>query len=146
MTAENETVAEETLLQRIKESFPELEELLERVGRRGANRFYKFYSGSFKTYDLQTETREIVEALRAVMPERRMDGQFLAIMERGTGRVFQPEHNERWIEEAGPVVEAFLHAEMMLRQMVECGRNIGSLPVRSICPGWQLMCCLYGVP
>ncbi len=136
---------EATLLRLIKERLPALEELLARADRRGANRFYKFYAGSLKVHDLQTETEEIVEAFRAVMPERRMDELFLAIMERGTGRSFEIAHNARWTEEAGPVVEAFLHARMMLGQMVECGRSIDSLPVRSICPGWQLMCCLYGV-
>ncbi len=136
---------EATLLRRIKEALPDLEELLERADRRGADRFYKFYSGSLKTYDLQTETGEIVAALRAVMPGRQMDERFLEITGRGMGRNFGIAHNDRWSEEAGPVVGAFLHARMMLGQMVECGRRIEGLPVRIICPGWQLMRCLYRI-
>jgi len=136
---------EALLLRRIKECLSDLELLLERSDRRGVDRFCKFYSGSLKAYHLQTETGEIVEALRGVMPERQMDAQFLAIMARGTGKVFNIAHNARWVKEAGPVVEAFLHARMMLGQMAECGRSIDSLPVRSICPGWQLMRCLYGM-
>lgn len=83
--------------------------------------------------------------LRGILPERELGGHFLRVVERGRGRKFSPEHNGRWVEEAGPVIEAFFHAKMMLEQAVRCGREIERLPVRFICPAWRTLCGLYGL-
>ena len=64
--------ASEPILQGIKERLPELEALLKKVSSHwGAeDGFYRFYHQSFKVYQLQFSTEEIVAALRAIAPER----------------------------------------------------------------------------
>jgi hypothetical protein len=73
---------------------------------------------SFKVYGLQAQTEEIVRELSALVPGRRLNAWFLAIVEQGTGRHFEAADNARWTETTRPMVEAFFHARFFLEMAV----------------------------
>ena len=106
----------EILLAGLKGQLPELEELYARLQTVWFNEdpIYRFYHHSFKTYNLQDTTEEIVMALEKIYPERPLNDQFFAIFLEGTGKIFTLEHNQRWLEETRPIVEAFFHARFFL--------------------------------
>ena len=68
---------------------------------------YRFYHHSFKVYALQETTSAIVVALRSLAPERPLNESFLAVVRDGTGKIFEPQHNLRWLEMTRPIIEAF---------------------------------------
>jgi hypothetical protein len=63
---------------------------------------------------LETLTESIVTALQALAPERALNQWFTAIVKDGTGWVFEPEDNARWLADPRPIVEAFFHAKYFL--------------------------------
>src|SRR5436189_199394 len=97
------------LLSAIKARLAEFSDLLEKVTSHwhGEDAFYRFYHQSFKLYRLQDGTGEIVTALRSLAPNRPLNPWFEQIIQEGTGKDFQPEHNQRWLEESRPVLEVF---------------------------------------
>lgn len=135
---------EAVLLKQLKERLPELEALLEESGSHwhGEDGFYRFYHQSLKVYNLQADTQAIVAALGALMPERKLNETFLQIVGEGTGKIFQMEHNERWLEETRPILEAFFHARMMLQLAVKYGRKLDSPPL-ALPGGWAAVLYLY---
>lgn len=107
---------EAELLKQLKERLPELEALLEESGSHwhGEDGFYRFYHQSLKVYHLQEDTEAIVVALRDLLPGRDLNEDFVRIVSEGTGKEFEMEHNQRWLQETRPILEAFFHARMML--------------------------------
>jgi hypothetical protein len=105
---------------------------------------YRFYHQSFKVYDLQQITEEIVRALRAVLPDRPLNPWFAAIIGDGTGKKFDSTHNQRWLAETRPIVEAFFHARFFLEMAVKYGsaseEDGGGLP-----SGWAALLYLYNL-
>ncbi len=128
----------------VKSRLPELEALLEKVSScwHAEDAFYRFYHQSFKVYHLQADTTEIVAALRALAPERSLHTSFEQIVREGTGKVFQNEHNQRWLLETRPILEAFFHARTMLELAIKYGRELDSAPV-SMPSGWAALLYLY---
>ncbi len=122
--------AEEVLLKAVKENLPRLEELLKKFGNHWGyeDPIYRFYHQSFKVYRLQAGTEEIVAALRALAPDRPLNEWFLKIVSEGTGRKFEVEHNDRWLEITRPILEAFFHARWFLEMACRYGRALEEPP------------------
>lgn len=76
----------------------------------------------------EIDDRPEVQALRNLAPRRELNAWFLQIVEEGTGKVFEPEHNRHWLEVGRPIVEAFLHARFFLEMAVRYGRSLDSPP------------------
>ena len=103
---------------------------------------YRFYHQSYKVYDLQRRTMEMVESLKSVAPDGRPFCEFFrSVLQSGTVRVFQFEVNDRWVEETGPITLAFLHA----RYFVEMAVKYSDLeePPQWMPSGWAAMLSLF---
>src|SRR4051812_32673052 len=94
-----------SLLTNVRAVLPSLEALLAECSSHWGyeDRIYRFYHQSFKVYSLQATTMRIVDALRALAPERTLNERFLQILSEGTGRAFGRGSNERWLEETRPI-------------------------------------------
>jgi hypothetical protein len=79
---------------------------------------YRFYHQSFKVYGLQEKTREIVRVLEELAPDRPLHRWFLEIVDAGTGKTFDPQHNADWTAVTRPILEAFFHARYFLEMAV----------------------------
>src|SRR6058998_1052737 len=114
------------LLEAIKANLPELTSLLEKVSSHwhAEDGFYRFYHQSFKVYHLQQDTEKIVARLRALLPEQPLNEWFAQIIREGTGKEFQMAHNQRWLQETRPILEAFFHAKTLLEFVVRYGREL----------------------
>lgn len=134
------------LLRRIQESLPRLEERLHECDDHwgGEDGVYRFYHGSFKMYRLQEVTERAVSALREVLPSRGLHPSFLAIVRDGTGKVWQEEHNARWLEQTRPILEAFFHARYFLDMAVKYGKTLEQPPM-PMPSGWAALLTLYGL-
>lgn len=132
------------LLDAIKTRLPELDALLERVLSHwhAEDSFYRFYHQSFKVYALQSDTEQIVTALRALLPERELNEWFAQIIREGTGRVFALDHNQRWLDETRPILEAFFHARTMLEFAVKYGHELEAAP-QTLPSGWAAVLYLF---
>ncbi len=132
------------LLSSIKEALPKLRELLARADGHWASEdgFYRFYHQSFKVYGLQRETVAIVEALQGLMPDRPLNDWFRKIIGEGTGKKFADDHNQRWLEETRPILEAFYHARTMLEFAVRYGEELDEVP-KLLPSGWAAVLYLY---
>lgn len=137
---------EARLLEAIKAMLPELEaSLAQTEGPWGCeDGVYRFYHQSFKVYGLQRLTKEVVEALQAIAPERKLDAWFLEIVSEGTNRTFSTAHNQRWLQETRPILEAFFHAHFMLSMVCQYGREL-ERPPKLLPSGWAAVLSLYGM-
>lgn len=142
---ESETL-ESDLLTQLKLRLPELESLLEKSDSHwhGEDGFYRFYHQSFKVYRLQEDTEFIVAALCDLLPGRNLNEAFLRIVGEGTGKTFKMEHNERWLEETRPILEAFFHARTMLHLAVDYAKKLDR-PPQVLPSGWAAVLSLYGL-
>jgi len=95
-----------------------------------------------KVYYLQEDTEAIVAALRDLLPGRDLNEDFLRIVREGTGKTFSMEHNQRWLEETRPILEAFFHPRMMLHLAVEYAKKLDSPPA-ALPNGWAAVLYLY---
>jgi hypothetical protein len=85
---------------------------------------------------------DLIAATKFLAPERPLNGRFLAIIEAGTGKTWQREHNRRWDEETRPILEAFFHAHYFLEMAVRYGKELTAPP--SVLPsGWAAFLYLY---
>jgi hypothetical protein len=80
--------AERALLETIREQLPALREPLEQVSSHWGyeDPVYRFYHQSFKVYQVQKQTEDIVRALTG-LSEREFHRSFTTILEEGTGGV-----------------------------------------------------------
>lgn len=136
----------QSLLRNIQARLPELTALLDKVSSHwhGEGGFYRFYHQSFKVYALQADTVQIVAALRGLMPKRPLHDWFERIIAEGTGKEFQPAHNQRWLEETRPILEAFFHARTMLELAVRYGRELTDAP-QALPSGWAAVLYLFNL-
>ena len=135
-----------SLLANLRVALPSLEALLEEYSSHWGfeDRIYRFYHQSFKVYWLQDSTSKIVDALRALAPDRKLDEWFLQIVSEGTGRTFEPQSNERWLEETRPILEAFFHARFFLEMAVRYAKEL-ERPPQALPSGWAALLTLYGL-
>jgi hypothetical protein len=132
------------LFANLRASLPQLEQLLRDCqGHWGyEDGVYRFYHQSFKLYALQETTSAIVAGLQSLAPDRKLNEWFMAIVRDGTGKVFEREHNRRWLEVTRPIVEAFFHAQYFLEMAVRYGRQLEH-PPRRLPSGWAAFLELY---
>jgi hypothetical protein len=111
---------EGALLLSLRRERPELEKLLAECSDHWGyeDSVYRFYNQSFKVYGLQGRTQAIVQRLQALAPDRPLNPWFVQIVQAGTGKVFKPEDNARWMEATRPILEAFFHARFFLEMAV----------------------------
>ena len=130
---------------RLTSALPALEKLLaSEAGPRGyEDALYRFYHQSFKVYAApQHATESIVRVLSELAPDRTLNAWFLQIVRDGTGKDWEPSHNERWLEHTRPIIEAYLHARYFLEMAVRCGKNL-TAPPRLLPTGWAAVLELY---
>lgn len=131
------------LLKCIKERLPELKALLEKYDACHYEDFlYRFYHHSFKVYAIQGATREIVQSLRNLAPERALNKDFETLFNEGTNKRFELEHNHRWLAETRPLVEAFFHARYFLEVAVRYGEVLEH-PPQMLPSGWAALLYLF---
>ena len=119
MTDDSLQSREAALLRAIQRDLPLLSTLLEEMSGHWQyeDGIYRFYHQSFKVYALQNATLRLVDALTSLSPSGTLDAWFSQIVADGTGKTFQPEHNQRWLAETRPILEAFFHAKYMLEMV-----------------------------
>ncbi|VVB79523.1 Uncharacterised protein [uncultured archaeon] len=133
------------LLGNIKGQLLTLERKLDFYSRaRFENYFYRAYYNSNEVYQVQRFTGDIVKTLRSLSPnkEKRLDSMFERLIIEGTGKEFELEHNQRWFEEAFPMINAFMHSRYFLELAVKYGKELEKAPAR-IPSGWAALLCLY---
>ena len=132
------------LLQNIKAQMDELEALRKEAveGHIATDRFYRYYHESFKVYDLQGLTEQIVAKLQGLMPGRELNKEFSTIIARGTGKTWETAHNAHWHEHTGPILEAFFHARTMLELAIASGKAI-EYPPTCLPSGWAAVLYLF---
>jgi hypothetical protein len=119
---------ERALLDNLKKQRPALHDLLERINDKWCyeDGLYRFYHQSFKVFNLQEATLEMVKALKKVSPQgTELCPPFQQILATGTGRQFQVEDNQNWVERTAPIVQAFLHARYFLEMAVKYSGGFG---------------------
>jgi hypothetical protein len=133
-----------SLLQNLKEALPSLQVLLQQCNDHWGyeDGVYRFYHQSFKVYDLQDTTLQIVAALQALAPERKLNDWFVQIVNEGTGRKFEMKHNDQWLTITRPILEAFFHARYFLEMGVRYGGTLEA-PPRWMPSGWAAFLYLY---
>jgi hypothetical protein len=134
------------LLASIGARIDELEELLERVGGHWVyeDGVYRLYHQSFKVYGLQDATEQIVSTLASLAPDRELNAWFREVVAEGTGKRFSSEHNQRWLVETRPIVEAFFHARYFLEMVCKYGRELEAAP--ALMPsGWASVLYLFNL-
>ena len=136
------------LLANIKSQLPELLTLLNEMNSHWCyeDPIYRFYHQSFKVYNLQKETKKIVEALKSITPEgTTFCKEFEEIYRSGaSGKNFKLEHNQNWTAHTRVFVEAFFHAKFFLEMAVKYGKELEKTP--TLLPsGWAALLCLYNL-
>jgi hypothetical protein len=137
---------ERRLLLAIKQNLTALTALLDRARSHWGyeDYVYRFYHGSFKVYDVQAQTLEIVAALRSLMPDLPLNRHFEDIIAAGTDKEFSLEVNKVWDATTRPLLEAFFHARFFLEMAVKYGQEL-SEPPTSLPSGWATILCLYNI-
>lgn len=104
---------------------------------------YRFYHQSFKVYTLQGKTQEIVRVLQELAPDQPLHRWFLEIVEQGTGRDFEVQHNADWTAITRPILEAFFHARYFLEMAVRYAYP--KCPPSPLPSGYAALLELYGL-
>lgn len=73
-----------------------------------------------------------------------MNESFTAIVREGTGKIFEREHNQRWLEVTRPILEAFFHALYFLEMAVRYGKELEQPPAQ-LPSGWAAFLYLYNL-
>ncbi len=105
---------------------------------------YRFYHGSFKVYDLQKQTMEIVAQLQSLLPEQPLSPLFMQIVQEGTGNTFKMEYDPHWLEVTRSIIEAYFHARYFLEMAIQYAAIIES-PPESLPSGYAALLCLYNL-
>jgi hypothetical protein len=134
------------LLKNLAMALPRLEKLLEECsGHWGyEDPIYRFYHQSFKVYQLQAQTLEIVAHLKALLPDADLHEWFLQIISEGTDKTFAMDDNAQWLVVTRPIVEAFFHARYFLEMAVTYGKEL-FIPPRVLPSGWAAVLSLYNL-
>ena len=92
---------------------------------------------------MQSGTEKAVKFLSALLPERELNEDFMAIIHDGTGKEFDLAHNQEWLMHTRPILEAFAHA----RFMVEMAARYADLkdPPQPLPSGYAALLYLYNL-
>lgn len=105
---------------------------------------YRLYHQSWKVLFLQDSTLAIVDALRALAPDRPLNPWFAQIIEDGTTTHEVPSTQDEWLSATRPVAEAFFHARYFLEMAVRCGRELDA-PPQLLPSSWAALLTLFGL-
>lgn len=144
---EKRAAVEREMFSALKRDLPQLEKLLQDVNNEWTyeDMIYRFYHGSFKVFWVQNYTRDIVAALKALLPNNELNEQFMEIYNAGSDRRFDMETtNSNWNAETRPLIEAFLHAKFFLEMAVKYGRQLEE-PAQMLPSGWAAFLYLYNL-
>jgi len=123
------------LLSNIRAQLPQLQKLLYSY----EDPIYRFYHHSFKVYNIQAQTQQLVGALESVAPAPNKDANFtgklnswfLEIVRDGGAfdhKAWKHSHNQEWLQHTRPMVEAFFHAHYALQMAVKYAQEFETLP------------------
>lgn len=134
------------LLRQLKIQLPALEKQLAKASDHWGyeDPIYRFYHQSFKVYDLQAQTLEIVQMLRGLAPSLPLNEWFMRVVAEGTGKRFSVEDNRKWLGVTRPMLEAFFHARFFLEMAVKYAKELET-PPRSMPSGWAAFLYLYNL-
>lgn len=137
---------EARLIERLRGELPALEKVLAECSDHWGyeDAIYRFYHHSFKVYGLQQQTQVIVDGLQALAPHLPVNESLRTIVAEGTGKKWLPEHNERWLAETRPLVEAFFHARYFLEMACRYGRVLAE-PPEVLPSGWAAFLYFYNL-
>jgi hypothetical protein len=138
---------EQVLLNNLRQHAGRLTELLARVNAKDVyeDMVYRFYHQSFKVFHLQEYTQEIVEVFAAIAPDGHAFCDFFAeIVRAGTGKTFDLDDNNHWVERTAPIVQAFFHARYFLEMAVMYATKLTE-PPQVLPSGWAALLCLYNI-
>lgn len=142
----NPAEKDKELLMNIQTQLSDLVKLLDEVNSHWSyeDPIYRFYHQSYKVYALQSETRQIVEALQKIAPSgTAFCPMFQEIYQAGANeKQFEPEHNRQWTAHTRPFLEAFFHAKFFLEMAVKYGKELVDAPTM-LPSGWAALLCLY---
>lgn len=112
----------------------------------GEDRFYRFYHQSFKIFDLQAYTEDMVDLFKGLLGYELEDlnKYFVEIYKEGTGKEFNVDMNVRWTKETRPIVEAYFHAKEILNLMIKYGLESDERN-REGNAGWFAVLYLYNI-
>lgn len=134
------------LLANIKAKLPELKGLLAQANFLYVDAIYRFYHHSFKIFNLQEFTIEIVNTLRELGPEKskytKLNEDFMSIYHEGVGKTFSNFDNQRWLYSTRPIVEAFTHAKYFLEMAIRSAEELEIAP-NSLPSMWAGVLYLY---
>jgi hypothetical protein len=132
--------------ERLRTELPSLEELLARSNDHWGyeDPIYRFYHQSYKVYDLQRQTLEIVKKLQELAPQIALNEWFMHIISAGTGKTFTVEDNRNWLTVTRPILEAFFHARFFLEMAVKYAKELKA-PPRLMPSGWAALLYLYNL-
>jgi len=132
--------------ERLRTELPSLEELLARSNDHWGyeDPIYRFYHQSYKVYDLQRQTLEIVKKLQELAPHLALNEWFMHIVREGTGKTFTVEDNRNWLAVTRPILEAFFHARFFLEMAVKYAKELKA-PPRLMPSGWAALLYLYNL-
>lgn len=145
-SVESKRLLEEQLLKALKANLPKLEVLLEESSSHWGleDGFYRFYHCSMKVYRIQSDTLRIVEALKGLLPEAPLNSMFERIVQEGTGKSFEMEHNADWERHTRPMLEALFHARYFLELGCRYGRQLQT-PPQPMPSGWAAFLYLFNL-
>ncbi len=134
------------LFMQLQAQLPALEEVLAKCSDHWGyeDPVYRFYHQSWKVYELQRQTLEIVNALQALAPSLRLNEWFIRIVQEGTGKAFEPKDNQNWLQVTRPILEAFFHARYFLEMAVKYAQEL-KVPPRVMPSGWAALLYLYNL-
>jgi hypothetical protein len=140
---------QDALLESIKNHMTEINELLKNTQDHwiGEDAFYRFYHQSLKVYRLQNKTEEIYKLFQKIGQQAEIEPNnpyFLEIFQAGTGKTFTLDHNQRWLQETRPIIEAFFHARELLHLHSLYGKKLATAPP-SLPSGWAAVLYLYNI-
>ena len=146
MNQEQRLAEEVKLLAEIARELPRLKKMWRDIAKTAyENRVFRFYDQSYKTFQLQEYTKEIVELLRSLAPHRPLHPWFTQIVAEGTEKEFTLAANQRWLETTRPIVEAFLHARYFLEMAIKYGKELKEPPMPMRPHGWAAVLGLFGL-
>ena len=134
------------LLQTAKEHLPQLKALLAEASSHWSyeDPIYRFYHQSFKVYFIQAMTQHIVAELQALAPHLKLNSDFENIIKDGTGKNFDPSHNQEWLSHTRPMLEAYFHARHMLEMVCKYAEGLDQSP-QVLPSGWATVLYLYNL-
>ena len=134
------------LLKAMKERLPSLKTLLaEMSGHWYEDTIYRFYHQSCKVYHrAQPSTQQIVAELQALAPHLKLNPDFETIVAEGTGRTFHLSHNDDWLRQTRPMIEAFFHARYFLEMAVQYAEEL-NVPPQPMPSGWAALLYLFNL-